>query len=141
MYLVPYELPATIAFDYQFFPYLEIVRNRCEPRSKSLFCGITTDNTNDMLASKTKERNAVVSAKVPKKLKQELEKAGVNVSEAIRRGLENALKEKKVQYLEGLLQGVDLGKLTDEQIVRDIRSGRERKPISQGQRVPKRLRQ
>jgi post-segregation antitoxin (ccd killing protein) len=77
----------------------------------------------------TIEKNAVVSAKVPKKLKQELEKAGINMSEAIRSGLENALKEKKVEHLEELLQGIDFSRLTDEQIVRDIRSGRERRPV------------
>ena len=76
----------------------------------------------------TIRQDAVVSAKVPRKLKQELEKAGINMSEAIRNGMENALKEKKVERLEELLQRVDFSKLTDQQIVRDIRSGRERRP-------------
>lgn len=76
----------------------------------------------------TVRQDAVVSAKVPRKLKQELEKAGINMSEAIRNGMENALKEKKVERLEELLQRVDFSKLTDQQIVRDIRSGRERRP-------------
>ncbi len=73
------------------------------------------------------QNTAVVSAKVSKKLKQELERSGVNVSEAIRSGLESALKEKKIQQLEDLLRGVDLSRVTNEQIVRDIRSGRGRK--------------
>ena len=76
----------------------------------------------------TSQNTAVVSAKVPKKLKQELDRSGVNISEAIRSGLENALKQKKVAHLEELLERVDFGKLTDEQIVQDIRSGRERRP-------------
>ncbi|MGI0091778.1 MAG: hypothetical protein ACREBS_08715 [Nitrososphaerales archaeon] len=62
-----------------------------------------------------------------KRLKQELEKSGVNMSDAIRGGLKNAMKEKKIEQPERLLQGVDLSRLTDEQIVRDIRNGREKK--------------
>jgi len=71
-------------------------------------------------------QSSVVSAKVSRKLKRELEKSGVNVSEAIRSGLENALLKKKVEHLQQLLKGVDLTKLTNEQIVKDIRRGRER---------------
>jgi len=71
-------------------------------------------------------RSSVVSAKVSRKFKRELEKSGINVSEAIRSGLENALREKKVEHLQELLKEVDLSKLTDEQIVKDIRRGRER---------------
>jgi hypothetical protein len=72
------------------------------------------------------EHSSVVSAKVSRKLKRELEKSGINVSEAIRSGLENAIREKKVERLQKLLKEVDLSKLTNEQIVKDIRSGRER---------------
>jgi Arc/MetJ-type ribon-helix-helix transcriptional regulator len=75
----------------------------------------------------TIENDTVVTAKISKKLKQELDSSGINMSEAIRNGLENALKEKKIQRLEALLQKVDLSELSDQQIVRDIRSGRERK--------------
>jgi signal recognition particle GTPase len=71
-------------------------------------------------------QSSVVSAKVPKKLKQELEKSSVNISEAIRKGLENALRERKIQYLEERLKQTDLSKLTNEQIVKDVRRGRER---------------
>ena len=70
-------------------------------------------------------QSSVVSAKVSKKLKDELEKSGVNVSDAIRKGLENALREKKIEHLQQLLKGVDLSNLTNEQIVKDIRRGRE----------------
>jgi post-segregation antitoxin (ccd killing protein) len=74
-------------------------------------------------------QDSVVSAKVSKKLKDELENSGVNVSEAIRKGLENALREKKIDHLQQLLNGVDLSNLTNEQIVRDIRRSRERLKI------------
>lgn len=63
---------------------------------------------------------------MPRKLKDELEKSGVSLSKAIRSGLENALREKKIEHLQELLKGVDLSKLTNEQIVKDIRNGRER---------------
>ena len=74
-------------------------------------------------------QSSVVSAKVSKKLKDELEKSGVNVSEAIRKGLENALREKKIEQLQQLLKGVDLSSLTNEQIVKDIRRSREQRGI------------
>ena len=74
-------------------------------------------------------QSSVVSAKVSKKLKDELEKSGVNVSDAIRKGLENALREKKIEHLQQLLKGVDLSSLTNEQIVKDIRRSREQRGI------------
>ena len=71
-------------------------------------------------------RNQVtVSAKVPKLLKEELEKKGVKLSDAIRRGLEKELKELKMAELETLLKRVDLSRVSEEQIVRDIRETRE----------------
>jgi len=71
-------------------------------------------------------RNQVtVSAKVPKVLKEELERKGVKLSDAIRRGLENELKELKMAELEALLKRVDLSGVSEEQIVRDIRETRE----------------
>ena len=71
-------------------------------------------------------RNQVtVSAKVPKLLKEELERKGVKLSDAIRRGLEKELKELKMAELEALLKRVDLSGVSEEQIVRDIRETRE----------------
>jgi len=71
-------------------------------------------------------RNQVtVSAKVPKVLKEELERKGVKLSDAIRRGLEKELKELKMAELETLLKRVDLSRVSEEQIVRDIRETRE----------------
>jgi len=71
-------------------------------------------------------RNQVtVSAKVPKLLKEELERKGVKLSDAIRRGLEKELKELKIAELETMLKRVDLSRVSEEQIVRDIRETRE----------------
>ena len=66
-----------------------------------------------------------MSAKIPKKLKIELDKRGVNLSQAIRRGLENELKDKKVKEIESLLRKVDLSEVSERDIVRDIRATRE----------------
>jgi transposase len=67
----------------------------------------------------------VVSAKISKRLKKEIEKRGLKMSDAIRRGLENELKEAKVGELEAIMEKVDLKKLSDEDIVRDIRRTRD----------------
>jgi Arc/MetJ-type ribon-helix-helix transcriptional regulator len=72
-----------------------------------------------------KSKQATVSAKIPRQLKEELERKGVNMSEAIRKGLERELKEMKTKELESLLQGIDFSKVSEERIVRDIRETRE----------------
>ena len=66
-----------------------------------------------------------VSAKVSKKVKDELEKLGVNISDAIRSGLERELKERKIRELQSVLERVDLSKVSEEEIVRRIRETRE----------------
>lgn len=66
-----------------------------------------------------------VSAKIPRRLKEELAKKGVKMSEAIRRGLERELKEAKTREIESMLRKVDFTKVSEEQIVRDIRETRE----------------
>ncbi len=71
------------------------------------------------------DKQVTVSAKVPRTLKQELERKGVKLSDAIRRGLEKELKELKMAELGSLLEKVDLSKVSEEQIVRDIRETRE----------------
>ncbi len=63
-----------------------------------------------------------VSAKVPRKLKEELEKRGVKMSDAIRRGLERELGELKIKELGLLLLNVDLYKISEDDIAR---TGRE----------------
>ena len=70
-------------------------------------------------------KQVTVSAKIPKKLKDELERKGIKMSEAIRRGLEKELKDAKLRELETMLRKIDFTKVSDEQIVRDIRETRE----------------
>ncbi|HYB75517.1 MAG TPA: hypothetical protein VEC08_01025 [Nitrososphaerales archaeon] len=71
-----------------------------------------------------KSKQVTVSAKIPKQLKEELERKGLKMSEAIRKGLERELKEAKTKELESMLRGIDFSKLSEEQIVRDIRETR-----------------
>jgi len=70
-------------------------------------------------------QRVTISAKVPKRLKEELEKKGVKLSEAIRRGLEAELKELKMKELKSMLQKVDLSRVSERRLVRDIRKTRE----------------
>ena len=70
-------------------------------------------------------KQATVSAKVPKELKEELERRGAKLSDAIRKGLEAELKELKLKEAEAALRRVDLSKVDEERIVRDIRETRE----------------
>ncbi len=78
-----------------------------------------------MTIRKMPSKQTTVSAKVPKKLKEELEKKGVKLSDAIRRGLERELRDLKMKELESLLAKVDLSKVGEEGAVRDIRETRE----------------
>ncbi|TLX94017.1 MAG: hypothetical protein E6K96_08825 [Thaumarchaeota archaeon] len=73
-------------------------------------------------------QQVTISAKVPRRLKEELEKKGVKLSEAIRRGLEaelKELKELKMKELKSMLQEVDLSRVSEHRLVRDIRKTRE----------------
>ena len=72
-----------------------------------------------------KSKQVTVSAKIPKQLKEELERKGVKMSEAIRKGLERELKEAKTKELESMLRDIDFSKLSEEQIVGDIRETRQ----------------
>ena len=66
-----------------------------------------------------------MSAKVPKELKDELERRGAKLSDAIRKGLEMELTELKVRELEVTLHEIDFSKVSEELIVHDVRETRE----------------
>jgi post-segregation antitoxin (ccd killing protein) len=70
-------------------------------------------------------KQATVSAKVPQELKRELERRGAKLSDAIRKGLEMELRDLKARELEAVLRGVDLSRISEERIVRDVRETRE----------------
>lgn len=70
-------------------------------------------------------KQTTVSAKVPQELKEELERRGAKLSDAIRKGLEMELRELKIRELESKLRSVDLSKVSEERIVRDVRETRE----------------
>jgi hypothetical protein len=77
-----------------------------------------------------KSKLVTVSAKIPKELKDELERRGLRISDAIRRGMEIELRELRTRDLESLLGKVDLSKVSEEQIVRDVRATREEKDLT-----------
>ena len=79
----------------------------------------------------TLEHDAVVSAKIPRKLKEELQKSDINMSEAYPKRIGKRLEREEDRTVRELLQRVDFRGLSDQQIVRDIRTGRERKSTHQ----------
>jgi hypothetical protein len=72
-----------------------------------------------------KSKQVTVSAKIPKKLKQELEGKGIKMSDAIRRGLEKELRDANLKDLQLKLKDIDFSKVSEDQIVRDVRETRE----------------
>ncbi len=72
-----------------------------------------------------KSKQTTVSAKIPVEMKEELQRKGLSISDAIRRGLEAELRELRTKELESLLKKVDLSKVSEGQIVRDVRATRE----------------
>jgi len=72
-------------------------------------------------------KDARITVRVPRKLKEELAKYGINVSEVIRRSLEEEVKKRKREELKAVAS--ELGKLfsriPDEEMVRSIRETRD----------------
>jgi len=70
--------------------------------------------------------SVVVSARVPKELKEELKRYGVNISEVIRRALEEELQRiKEERAKEALKRAAEiLKKIPEDEIVRFIREDR-----------------
>ncbi|MHC1628600.1 MAG: type II toxin-antitoxin system CcdA family antitoxin [Candidatus Nezhaarchaeales archaeon] len=68
-----------------------------------------------------------VSIKVRRELKEEAERLGVNVSEVLKRALEDAVERKRIEILKRRLDEVShvLKKIDIESIVRSIREDRE----------------
>jgi len=74
----------------------------------------------DSMASTT------VSVKVPKELKEELERYGVDINEVIRRALEEELKRMKLQEAAKMIDEASkiLLQIPEEEIIRSIREDR-----------------
>jgi len=69
-----------------------------------------------------------VSAKIPKKLKELIEKYNIKPSQVIRRALEEEVRKRALEELEGRAKKLSkrLGRISEEEIVRLIREDRER---------------
>ena len=71
-------------------------------------------------------KDATVTVRVSRKLKEELAKYGINVSDVLRRALEEEVKRRRREELKAIAS--DLGeffsKIPDEEIVKSIREMR-----------------
>ena len=71
---------------------------------------------------------STVTAKIPKELKQKLKERGINISEVIRRALEEEIMAREERELREMLDEIhaDLGeRLSEEDVVRAVRATRE----------------
>ncbi|OYT51548.1 hypothetical protein B6U66_03790 [Candidatus Bathyarchaeota archaeon ex4484_135] len=70
--------------------------------------------------------STTVSVKVPKELKEELERYGVDINEVIRRALEEELKRMKLQEAAKMIDEASkiLLQIPEEEIIRSIREDR-----------------
>ncbi|MEM2214681.1 MAG: hypothetical protein QXD66_07360 [Candidatus Nezhaarchaeales archaeon] len=68
-----------------------------------------------------------VSAKIPRRLKELLDKYKLEVGPIIRRYLEEEVKKKMIEELEDLYKemGEEISKVSDEEVVKLIREDRE----------------
>jgi phosphopantothenate synthetase len=67
-----------------------------------------------------------ISAKVPKRLKSELDREGVKLSDAVRRGLARELAEARLRKVDDELRRVDLSGLAVADVVKSAREDRDR---------------
>ncbi len=72
-------------------------------------------------------RYVVVSAKVRRELKEEAERLGINISEVIRRALEEEVRRRRLEELERMLDrlGPALERVSVEDVVEAVRRSRE----------------
>ena len=70
--------------------------------------------------------SSVITVRVPRELKEELRRYGVEVSEVTRRALEGEVRERRRMELEEAARslGESLGRIPEDRIVRSIREDR-----------------
>lgn len=71
----------------------------------------------------------VVSAKVPKEVKEELKKQNVNISKLVREALENEIKKRRVEALKRRYSEIKpiLDKISAQEVTQLIRKDREQR--------------
>jgi len=69
----------------------------------------------------------VVSARIPKELKEKAKVYGIDISEVLRRALEKEIRKRELKEIDELLNKLrrELHGITTEEIVRVIRESRE----------------
>jgi len=72
-------------------------------------------------------KDATITVRVPRRLKEELARYGVNVSEVVRKSLEEEVRRRKREELRAVAMelGKFFSKISDEEIVRSIRETRD----------------
>ncbi|MCD6089749.1 type II toxin-antitoxin system CcdA family antitoxin [Candidatus Bathyarchaeota archaeon] len=72
-------------------------------------------------------KDTTITVRVPRKLKEELAKYGVNVSEILRRALEEEVRKRKREELKAAAAelGEFFSRIPDEEIVKGIRETRD----------------
>ncbi len=72
---------------------------------------------------------AIITVRVPKKLKEELKKHGIKVSVVVKRALEEELRRRRLEELKRVASelGRFFAEVSDEEIVEDIRKMRGRR--------------
>ena len=72
-------------------------------------------------------KDTTITVRVPRKLKEELAKYGVNVSEILRRALEEEVRKRRHEELKAAAAelGEFFSRIPDEEIVKSIRETRE----------------
>jgi post-segregation antitoxin (ccd killing protein) len=71
---------------------------------------------------------STVTAKIPRELKQKLKERGINISEVIRRALEQEIAAREERELREMLDEIraNVGeRLSEEDVVRAVRASRE----------------
>ncbi|RLI91882.1 MAG: hypothetical protein DRO95_03390 [Candidatus Altiarchaeales archaeon] len=73
-------------------------------------------------------KTTVISVRISKKVKEELERFDVNISDVVKRSLREEIRKKKIEILKRRVKDMShlLKKITDKEVVRLIREERER---------------
>jgi post-segregation antitoxin (ccd killing protein) len=71
--------------------------------------------------------SAIVSVRIPKELKDEIKKYGINISHVVRKALEEELRKKKIEEAKEAAKrlGEFFSKISEEDIVKCIKKSRK----------------
>lgn len=72
-------------------------------------------------------RQVTVSVKIPRELREKMEKLGIKTSEVLRKGIEEEVSKREVERIKGSISSLRpiLDKISLEDVVRGIREDRD----------------